>query len=103
MEKPFWLRYREGIIDNPDGKDDTVTAYTYLKTFAELGGYDQYRELHGEPFTTMRVIDQPDETHDACVLPMFEIAIAGLVIEAWPEEVLDRASWEDAHGTSGEE
>jgi hypothetical protein len=51
--------------------------------------YEQYKERDGQPFTVLRTIDQPDDTHDAEVLPMYEIQFTtdGAIIEAWPEEV----------------
>lgn len=50
--------------------------------------FDQHKDREGEPFTLVCVIDQPDQTHDAEVLPMYLIRFAdGTEIEAWPEEV----------------
>ncbi len=58
--------------------------------------YDQYANREGQPFTVLRVIDQPDEAHDAEVLPMYVIRFTdGLEIEAWPEEVLSPRSLHD--------
>jgi hypothetical protein len=59
---------------------------TYRPAF--FACYDQYRELNGQPFSIVRVIDTADETHDQEVLPMFVIQIDGKQIEAWPEEVI---------------
>ena len=50
--------------------------------------FDQYRDRDGERFTFVRVVDTPDEHHDAEVLPMYVIRFDdGVEIEAWPEEV----------------
>ncbi len=50
--------------------------------------YEQHRDRIGQPFTLVRTIDEPDETHDREVLPMYLIRFAdGVEIEAWPEEV----------------
>jgi hypothetical protein len=58
------------------------------------GCYEQHRERHNEPFTLLRVIDAADEHHDEEVLPMYEIQFStdGVIIEAWPEEVLTPTS-----------
>jgi hypothetical protein len=45
------------------------------------------RDLNGHPFTIIRAITEADATHDAEVLPMYVIDIAGTQIEAWPEEI----------------
>lgn len=49
--------------------------------------YEQYRDLDGKPFRLVRAIDQPDDTHDEDVLPMYVILIDGREYEAWPEEI----------------
>lgn len=51
--------------------------------------YEQYRHRIGQPFRVQKIIDTPDQKHDAEVLPMYEIQFEdGETIEAWPEEVL---------------
>lgn len=50
--------------------------------------YGQHKDREGQPFELVRVIDAPDATHDAEVLPMYVVRFAdGLEVEAWPEEV----------------
>lgn len=59
----------------------------YRQTFTTP--FDQFAHREGDEFTVIRVIDQPDENHDAEVLPMYEICFTdGEQIEAWPEEVM---------------
>lgn len=67
--------------------------YQYRETFNAC--YDDCGSVVGEcgpfanqPFTVVRVIDAPDETHDAESIPMFVIRCNGNEFEAWPEEVL---------------
>ncbi len=50
--------------------------------------YEQHKGRIGQAFTIVRTITEPDETHDAEVLPMYVIRFSdGVEIEAWPEEV----------------
>lgn len=50
--------------------------------------YSQYKHREGEEFTIVRKITEPDENHDAEVLPVYIIRFAdGEEITAWPEEV----------------
>ena len=51
--------------------------------------YEQYATREGHPFKVRGIVDEPDETHDAEVLPMYVIQFDdGECIEAWPEEVV---------------
>ena len=51
--------------------------------------YDQHSNRDGEEFSLVKVIDTPDESHDAEVLPMYLIRFNdGQEIEAWPEEIM---------------
>lgn len=51
--------------------------------------YDQHSNRDGEEFFLVKVIDTPDESHDAEVLPMYLIRFNdGQEIEAWPEEIM---------------
>jgi hypothetical protein len=50
--------------------------------------YEQYAEREGQHCVVVREINEPDEQHDAEVLPMYVICFDdGEEIEAWPEEV----------------
>lgn len=50
--------------------------------------YEQHAERNGQSFTHVRVISEPDDMHDAEVLPMHVIRFDdGVEIEAWPEEI----------------
>jgi hypothetical protein len=57
--------------------------------------FQQYRERDGQPFTIVRKIEEPNSDYDAESLPMYVIRFNdGEVIDAWPVEVEDPASWE---------
>ena len=43
--------------------------------------------FNGKPFDIVAEITEPDETHDADVLPMYVITCDGITFEAWPEEI----------------
>lgn len=50
--------------------------------------YEQYNNRNGQSFELIKVIDIPDENHDAEVLPMFLIRFEdGVEIEAYFEEI----------------
>ena len=50
--------------------------------------YEQFADRIGQKFTILREITEPDDTHDAEVLPMYVIRFEdGHEIEAWPEEI----------------
>jgi hypothetical protein len=50
--------------------------------------FEQYAELNGHPVRIVRTITEPDDDHDAEVLPMYVVETSdGRQIEAWPEEV----------------
>lgn len=60
---------------------------TFRDTFTTP--YEQHAAREGEVFTVIETITEPDEKHDAEVLPMYRIQFAdGATIEAWPEEVI---------------
>lgn len=62
--------------------------YTFTSPWESLGGR-LCADYIGQPFTIVAVIDEPDDTHDAEVLPMYRIRFAdGFEVDAWPEEVL---------------
>ena len=64
-----------------------VSEYSYRDTFQSP--YTQWNKRNGQTFDVLRVISKTDENHDQESLPMFEIRFSdGLIIEAWPEEVL---------------
>jgi hypothetical protein len=46
-----------------------------------------YRHLNGKPATLLSVITEPDDTHDPECLPMIVIAIDGIQLEVWPDEI----------------
>lgn len=61
--------------------------FQYRSTFRAK--YDQYAEKHGQSFTVVRAITEPEDDIDAECLPMFEIQFdTGEKALAWPEEVL---------------
>jgi hypothetical protein len=50
--------------------------------------YEAVADLNGKSFVFVRTISEPDDDHDAEVLPMYVIRFStGETIEAWPEEV----------------
>lgn len=54
--------------------------------------WSDHRDRIGQSFELVRIVDQPDDSHDAEVLPMYVIRFPdGVEIEAWPEEVA--AGW----------
>lgn len=65
----------------------------YRETFQTP--YEQHRHRQGHAFTVLKVIDKPDDKHDAEVLPMYRIRFAdGGEIEAWPEEIIPGQGWD---------
>jgi hypothetical protein len=59
---------------------------TYRRTFTTP--FEQLAAREGEPFEVIGIITEPDDDHDADVLPMYRIRFKdGFVTEAWPEEV----------------
>jgi cytochrome c peroxidase len=66
--------------------------------------YDQYKNRNGQSFTVIRTIDKPDATHDAEVLPMYEIQFPdGEIAQAWPEEVIQPALTDKEMNAIGDE
>ena len=66
---------------------DYVEPEHYRDTFTTP--FEQHADRRGQGFRVLRVITEPDETHDAEVLPMYRIRFEdGFEIDAWPEEVL---------------
>lgn len=54
--------------------------------------HDQFAERNNQKCEIIGKIDEPDDTHDAEVLPMYRIRFAdGEEIEAWPEELYDHS------------
>jgi hypothetical protein len=80
----------EAIFD-ADPDDEPGAPYPDAPRFRQTfrGVYEQYRDLDGLPFSLHEIIDQPNGEYDAEVLPLYKIGIAGQVITAWPEEVLE--------------
>lgn len=67
------------------------TDYRFRETFTTP--YDQMSEHEGRTFRVTYVLTEPDEDHDAEVLPMFGVVFDdGARIEAWPEEVLQESA-----------
>lgn len=67
--------------------DETMDVLDVRETFHAL--WEQTQDLGGLRFSIVRVITEPDDTHDEEVLPMFVLRMEnGEETEAWPEEVL---------------
>lgn len=50
--------------------------------------YDEHADRDGQRFEFVALVHEPDDEHDAEVLPMYRIRFDdGTEIEAWPEEV----------------
>ena len=51
----------------------------------------EYKYRNGQKCTVMKVIDKPDKTHDAEVLPMFVVEFEdGEQIEVWSDEIEEK-------------
>lgn len=76
-----------GMRPNDSGKDIiAAVAHRLRDTFTTP--FDQYANREGQRFNVLAKITEPDEDHDAEVLPMYRIRFDdGFEIDAWPEEV----------------
>lgn len=61
------------------------------RTFTFRTPYEQHADRDGTEAAIVREITEPDDEHDAEVLPMYVVRFTsdGAVIEAWPEEIAE--------------
>ena len=59
--------------------------YTLAERFTTTDS--EHKHLSGKPFTLLKVIDQPDDLHDECVLPMFLVEVGGEQLEVFADEI----------------